>query len=63
MGYSDFESYGFDTLNKTYYGYSAPEFKTILEDLELSTYNRSLWTSWANGGFRKRPKKICRRLY
>ena len=33
MGYSDFESYGFDTLNKTYYGYSAPEFKTILEDL------------------------------
>ena len=38
MGYSDFESYGFDTVNKTYYGYSANEFKTILEDLELSTY-------------------------
>ena len=35
MGYEDFEHYGFEAENKTYYGYKAPEFKAILDDLGL----------------------------
>ena len=42
MGYSDFESYGFDTVNKTYYGYSANEFKTI------SILKKTNWTNISN---------------
>ena len=37
MGYQDFESYGYDTERKKFYGFSPIEFKTILNDLELST--------------------------
>ena len=37
MGYTNFESYGYDALNKTYYGMSPEQFKNMLEDLELST--------------------------
>ena len=37
MGYQDFESYGYDSERKTYYGFSPIEFKTILNDLGLST--------------------------
>lgn len=36
MGYEDFEHYGFDAENGTYYGYKAAELKTILDDLELN---------------------------
>jgi len=36
MGYEDFETFGFDPEKGTYYDYSASEFKTILEDLELT---------------------------
>ena len=36
MGYQDFESYGYDSERKTYYGFSPIEFKTILNDLGLS---------------------------
>ena len=37
MGYTNFESYGYDALNKTYYGMTPEQFKNMLEDLELST--------------------------
>jgi sugar phosphate isomerase/epimerase len=37
MGYTNFESYGYDALNKTYYGMSPEQFKNMLGDLELST--------------------------
>ncbi len=37
MGYEDFESYGYDAKNKLYYGFSPKEFKTVLDDLNLST--------------------------
>lgn len=37
MGYTNFESYGYDALNKTYYGMSPEQFKIMLDDLELST--------------------------
>ena len=37
MGYEDFESYGYDAKNKLYYGFSPKEFKTVLDDLSLST--------------------------
>ena len=37
MGYEDFETYGYDADRKKYYGFSPMEFKTILNDLELST--------------------------
>ena len=36
MGYEDFETYGFDSEKGTYYGYKASEFKTILEDLQIT---------------------------
>lgn len=36
MGYVDFEHFGFDSEKGTYYGYQASEFKSILNDLELS---------------------------
>ena len=35
MGYEDFETFGFDDLKGTFYGYKAPEFKRILEDLQV----------------------------
>lgn len=37
MGYKDFESYGYDAVNKSYYGFSATEFRSILDDLNLTT--------------------------
>ena len=37
MGYQDFETYGFDAQTNSIYGYSTKEFKSILEDLGLST--------------------------
>ena len=37
MGYQDFETYGYDTERKKYYGFSPIEFKTILNDLGLTT--------------------------
>ncbi|MEL7427826.1 MAG: sugar phosphate isomerase/epimerase [Bacteroidota bacterium] len=36
MGYEDFEIYGFDAEQGTFYGIPAAEFKTVLEDLELT---------------------------
>lgn len=35
MGYEDFEHYGFDADNGTYYGVQTAEFKSILDDMEL----------------------------
>lgn len=37
LGYEDFETYGFDTANGTLYGYSVADFKSVLEDLNLTT--------------------------
>ena len=37
MGYQDFETYGFNPKTETIYGYSLSEFKTILDDLGLTT--------------------------
>jgi len=37
MGYSDFETYGYDPSEDTFYGYKAAEFKQVLDDLELTT--------------------------
>src|SRR5690606_28977105 len=36
MGYQDFEIYGFDEEKGMYYGFKAPEFKQILDDLNLT---------------------------
>ncbi|MEO1051757.1 MAG: sugar phosphate isomerase/epimerase [Bacteroidota bacterium] len=36
FGYEDFEHYGFDPKDGSYYGYEASEFKTRLDDLGLS---------------------------
>ena len=36
MGYEDFEIYGFDDKKVTYYGIEAAEFKTMLDDLDLT---------------------------
>lgn len=36
MGYEDFETYGFDHENGTFYGYKAAEFKQRLDDLGLT---------------------------
>lgn len=36
MGYQDFETYGFDPENDTFYGYKSSEFKKILDDLHLT---------------------------
>lgn len=38
MGYTDFETYGYDTEKQSYYGFKAADFKQILSDLELTTY-------------------------
>ncbi|MDA0719780.1 MAG: sugar phosphate isomerase/epimerase [Bacteroidetes bacterium] len=37
MGYTNFESYGYDALNKTYYGMTPEQFKDRLDGLELTT--------------------------
>lgn len=36
MGYEDFELYGFDEENRTFYGYQPSELKNILDDMELT---------------------------
>jgi sugar phosphate isomerase/epimerase len=36
MGYEDFETYGYEPEEDTFYGYKSAEFKKILDDLELS---------------------------
>lgn len=36
MGYRDFEVYGFDEHKELFYGFKAPEFKQILDDLGLT---------------------------
>mgnify|MGYP002276799537 CR=1 FL=1 len=36
MGYQDFETFGFDNEKGTFYGYGSGEFKTILDDLQLT---------------------------
>lgn len=36
MGYKDFELFGFDPENGTYYGFKSNQFKKILTDLELT---------------------------
>ncbi|MAC62295.1 MAG: xylose isomerase [Flavobacteriaceae bacterium] len=37
MGYEDFETYGFNPKTKKIYGFKIPEFKEILDDLNLTT--------------------------
>ncbi len=37
MGYQDFETYGYDAEQDTFYGFKSAEFKKILDDLELTT--------------------------
>ena len=37
MGYQDFELYGFDNEQQSYYGFKSSQFKSILDDLGLST--------------------------
>lgn len=36
MGYEDFEIYGFDAENGTFYGFKSAEFKKVLDDLGLT---------------------------
>jgi sugar phosphate isomerase/epimerase len=36
MGYEDFETFGFDAEKRTFYNHESAEFKTILEDLQLT---------------------------
>ena len=36
MGYEDFEAYGYDDVNNSYYGYEASEFKKIIDDLGVT---------------------------
>ncbi|MFT4568670.1 MAG: sugar phosphate isomerase/epimerase, partial [Saprospiraceae bacterium] len=36
MGYEDFEVYGYDEINGTYYGYEATEFKKVIDDLGVT---------------------------
>ncbi len=36
MGYEDFETFGFDPARETFYGHKSSEFRTILEDLQLT---------------------------
>jgi len=36
LGYQDLETYGYDAVKNSYYGYDASEFKSILNDLNLS---------------------------
>lgn len=37
MGYEDFETYGFDAERTSLYGFKPAAFKTVLEDLQLTT--------------------------
>ncbi|MFK8005496.1 MAG: sugar phosphate isomerase/epimerase family protein [Saprospiraceae bacterium] len=37
MGYEDFETYGYNSEEDTFYGYKSKEFKIILDDLQLTT--------------------------
>lgn len=37
MGYEDFETYGYNVEDDTFYGFKSKEFKKILDDLELTT--------------------------
>ena len=37
MGYEDFETYGYEPNQDTFYGFKSAEFKKILEDLQLTT--------------------------
>ncbi len=37
MGYEDFETYGYEAEKDIFYGFKSKEFKTILDDLELTT--------------------------
>ncbi|MCM4169049.1 sugar phosphate isomerase/epimerase [Arenibacter sp. H213] len=36
VGYEDFEIYGFDNENGSYYGYPSSEFKLLLDELDLT---------------------------
>jgi sugar phosphate isomerase/epimerase len=36
MGYEDVETYGFDVIKETYYGYKSSAFKKILDDQQLT---------------------------
>lgn len=36
MGYEDFETFGFDSENDSFYGRKSSEFKKILDDLQLT---------------------------
>jgi sugar phosphate isomerase/epimerase len=36
MGYEDVETYGFDSIKETYYGYTSSDFKKILEDVQIT---------------------------
>jgi sugar phosphate isomerase/epimerase len=36
LGYEDLETYGYDAEKDTYYGYASADFKSILEDLQLT---------------------------
>lgn len=37
LGYENLETYGFDPVRINYYGYSAKDFRKLLEDLGLKT--------------------------
>lgn len=37
MGYEDFETYGYEPVSDKYYGFKSKEFKSILDDMGLST--------------------------
>ncbi len=37
MGYEDFETYGYDPKQDTYYGFKSTDFKQILDDMGLTT--------------------------
>jgi sugar phosphate isomerase/epimerase len=51
MGYTDFESYGYNAVDKTYYGMTPEQFKAMLQGLELRTnsghygFADHLWSS------------------
>jgi sugar phosphate isomerase/epimerase len=36
MGYEDVETYGFDSIKETYYGYKASDFKKLLGDVQIT---------------------------
>jgi len=37
MGYEDFETYGYEPEQDTFYGFKSAEFKKILDDMQLTT--------------------------